>query len=54
MIAWFVSADYDYEIDLKHSADMARDTLRLMEAERQSIIASREMRRQKRLREESE
>ena len=42
-VARFGSSDYDYEIDLAHSAKMARVTLESMEHEKSSILTRREM-----------
>jgi len=42
-VARFGSSDYDYEIDLAHSAKMARVTLESMEDEKSSILTRREM-----------
>jgi hypothetical protein len=41
----FDMADYDFEIDLNHQAEMARRTLVLMQNERQSILARRTLRK---------
>jgi hypothetical protein len=40
----FGSSDYDWEIDLNHQAEIARKTVALMEDERRSLIARKEMR----------
>jgi hypothetical protein len=50
-LARFDSVDYDFEVDLVHAAALARKTLALLEEERSSILARRQLRDERAARE---